>query len=145
LVNLNIFGLYIVDLNIVDILDCRHKYCRLKYWGFFKYDLKCQKILLRNKIFRMRPDMKNNFKIWPAGKNVWPPWSQSFILTLRKVIKYTFDMSSFISKRRCSGPSQFHQHFMWSFYARRSQKRKKYSKADNLLCTFGICGCKSFM
>jgi hypothetical protein len=32
---------------------------------------------------------------------------------------------------------------MRSFYARRSQKRKKDSQAISLFCAFGICRCKS--
>jgi hypothetical protein len=39
--------------------------------------------------------------------------------------------------------AQFHQRSMYSFYARRSQKRKKDSQVVNLFYTFGICERKS--
>jgi len=35
---------------------------------------------------------------------------------------------------------RFHQHFMHSFYAQKSPKRKGY---DCIFCALGICKCKS--
>jgi len=34
---------------------------------------------------------------------------------------------------------RFHQHFLWSFYALRSKKCKKYGQAVSLFYSFGIC------
>ncbi len=80
------------------------------------------------------------------------------MLTVRKIIENILEQVWSNAKGRVTTKSefivilctaftrlrgQFHQHLMSSFYAQRSQQRKKYSQAICLFCIFGTYVCKS--
>jgi len=66
-------------------------------------------------------------------------WCEIYLQTLSSTNEGTKNTwKELICIWKWSHTNQFHQHFMHSFYAGRSQKRKKYSQAINLFWAFGI-------